>query len=210
MPCSKCRVSLTLISLQSSDGVIFTVDEEIVNHMVTIKTMLDHEDEDSDEVIPVPSVNAAVLEKVIQCIDMMKTEKGINHCQCSQFRLQLRLDCHCSHYFHLELGIWNLEEIFEIIKAADYLDTKSLLDTARQHVLINHNDEWDIIEDATRMCPEVLHLLEDYNREHGYEVIVAMKDNKSLEYFETRVGYNVLSFWSYDIDMIYRLRPGHA
>ena len=34
--------------------------------MVTIQTMIDHEDEDSDEVIPVPTVKAQVLD---QCFD---------------------------------------------------------------------------------------------------------------------------------------------
>ena len=57
---------MKMLQLQSSDGVIFTVDAATVKQMVTIQTMLDHEDEDSDEVTPVPTVKAQVLEKIIQ------------------------------------------------------------------------------------------------------------------------------------------------
>ena len=41
--------------LKSSDGVIFPVDAATVKQMGTIQTMIDHEDEDSDEVTPVPT-----------------------------------------------------------------------------------------------------------------------------------------------------------
>ena len=49
---------MSMVKLQSSDGVIFTVDAATVKQMVTIQTMIDHEDEHSDEVIPVPTVKA--------------------------------------------------------------------------------------------------------------------------------------------------------
>ena len=49
---------MSLFKLQSSDGVIFSVDTATVKQMMTIQTMIDHEDEHSDEVIPVPTVKA--------------------------------------------------------------------------------------------------------------------------------------------------------
>ena len=63
---------MSLYKLESSDGVIFTVDSAAVNQMVTIQTMIDHEDEDSDEVTPVPTVKAQVLEKIIQWAEYSK------------------------------------------------------------------------------------------------------------------------------------------
>ena len=64
-----------MLKLQSSDGVIFSVDQATVEKMVTIQTMIDHENEDSDEVTPLPIVNANVLEKIIQWTEYHK----INH-----------------------------------------------------------------------------------------------------------------------------------
>ena len=56
------------IKLQSSDGEIFEVDVEIAKLSVTIKTMLEDlgMDEEEDDPIPLPNVNAAILKKVIQ------------------------------------------------------------------------------------------------------------------------------------------------
>lgn len=56
------------IKLQSSDGEIFEVDVEIAKASNTIKTMLEDlgMDEDDDEAVPLPNVNAAILKKVIK------------------------------------------------------------------------------------------------------------------------------------------------
>ena len=54
------------IQLQSSDGEIFKVDVEIAKQSNTIKTMLEDlgMDEDEEEIVPLPNVNAAILKKV--------------------------------------------------------------------------------------------------------------------------------------------------
>lgn len=56
------------IKLQSSDGEVFTVNVEIAKQSVTIKTMLEDlgMDEDEEEVVPLPNVNAAILKKVTE------------------------------------------------------------------------------------------------------------------------------------------------
>ena len=56
------------IKLQSSDGEIFPVDVAIAKQSVTIKTMLEDlgMDEEDEEEVPLPNVNAAILKKVIQ------------------------------------------------------------------------------------------------------------------------------------------------
>merc|ERR1712117_720084 len=60
--------AMPTIKLQSSDGDIFPVDVEIAKQSVTIKTMLEDlgVDEDEEELVPLPNVNAAILKKVIQ------------------------------------------------------------------------------------------------------------------------------------------------
>ena len=54
------------IQLQSSDGEIFKVDVEIAKQSNTIKTMLEDlgMDEEEEEIVPLPNVNAAILKKV--------------------------------------------------------------------------------------------------------------------------------------------------
>uniref|UniRef100_G1Q6P6 S-phase kinase-associated protein 1 n=1 Tax=Myotis lucifugus TaxID=59463 RepID=G1Q6P6_MYOLU len=57
------------IKLLSSDGEIFEVDVEIAKQSVTIKTMLEDlgmDDEGDDDPVPLPNVNAAIFNKVIQ------------------------------------------------------------------------------------------------------------------------------------------------
>lgn len=56
------------IKLSSSDGEIFEVDVEIAKQSNTIKTMLEDlgMDEEDDEAVPLPNVNAAILKRVIQ------------------------------------------------------------------------------------------------------------------------------------------------
>ena len=165
------------IKLQSSDGVIFTVDAATVKQMVTIQTMIDHEDEDSDEVTPVPTVKAQVLEKIIQWteyhkIDHEKTEK---------------IDWYIQ-YFNVDLN-----GLFKIIIAADYLEVKTLLNESCRYVLINNT--WEIIEDFVSKLhkPEVLLVpLKHFEKEHGYEVIVTIVDDKKLIMFETKVNFELL------------------
>ena len=66
---------MTELKLKSSDGMIFSVSAATVKQMVTIQTMMDHEDEDSDEVTPVPSARAEILEKIIQWTEYHKIEE---------------------------------------------------------------------------------------------------------------------------------------
>ena len=59
------------IKLQSSDGEVFPVDVEIAKQSVTIKTMLEDlgmDDDDDEESVPLPNVNAAILKKVREII----------------------------------------------------------------------------------------------------------------------------------------------
>ena len=161
---------MSLYRLESSDGKILTVDAATVKQMVTIQTMIDHEDEDSDEVTPVPTVKAQVLEKIIKWIEYHK----IDHEKTGKIDWYFQ-------YFNV-----NLEQKFEIINAADYLEVENLLNESCSNVLINH--KWKIIVDSARNFhdPIVINLLEKHEREHGYEVVVTMI-NGNLKYFDIRV-----------------------
>ena len=99
---------MSLVKLQSSEGVIFPVDAATVKQMVTLQTLIDHEDEDSDEVTLIPTVKAYVLEKIIQwteyhSIEHEKKEKIARYIQ----------------IFDIDL-----EKKFDLIIAADYLEVK--------------------------------------------------------------------------------------
>ena len=161
---------MSSLKLLSSDGIIFTVDPATVKQMVTIQTMIDHEDENSDEVTPVPTVKAQVLEKIIQWIEYHKIdqEKTVKIAWYIQ-------------YFNIEL-----KQKFEIINAADYLEVENLQNESCSNVLINH--KWKIIVDSARNFhdPKVISLLEKHEREHGYEVVVTII-NGNLKYFDIRV-----------------------
>ena len=161
---------MSLYKLESSDGTIFNVDAATVKQMVTIQTMIDHENEDSDEVTPVPSVNAKVLEKIIQWTEYHK----INHEKTEKIAW-------CIQYFNVELI-----EKFEIIIAADYLEIISLLNESCRNVLINY--KWEIIDDAASNFHDqnVVTLLEKHEREHGNEVVVTKVDSK-LKYLDIKV-----------------------
>ena len=161
---------MSLFKLQSSDGKIFTVDAATVKQIVTIQTMIDHEDEDSDEITPVPTVKAQVLEKIIQWIeyhkiDHEKTEKTSWYIQ----------------YFNVEL-----KHKFEIIIATDYLEVDSLLNESCHNILLNN--KWENIQEAAMKFHDskVVTLLEKYERE---QVIFAIVENKKLIYLETKVIY---------------------
>ena len=82
-----------------------------------------------------------------------------------------------------------LKKKFEIIIVADYLEVKSLLNESCRDVLINN--KWEIIEDAVSNFhdPKVVTLLQNFERELGYEVIVTRDDYypMHLRYFDTKV-----------------------
>merc|ERR1719422_2182530 len=119
----------------------------------------------SKKVVQVPTVKAQVLEKMIQWteyhkVDHEKTEKIAWYIQ----------------YCNVDLN-----DLFEIIIAADYLEVKSLLKESCRNVLNNY--DWKIIEDVAASGfhdSTIVPLLEIYESKHGLEAIVTIQDNKHL------------------------------
>ncbi len=59
---------LEKVTLQSSDGTKMQVDREVADRSVLLKTMIDDlgEEQVSEQPVPLPNVNEAVLKKVIE------------------------------------------------------------------------------------------------------------------------------------------------
>ena len=117
------------IKLQSSDGEVFPVDVEIARQSVTIKTMLEDlgMEEDEDEVVPLPNVNAAILKKVIQWSTYHKDDPPQPEAGSTNDIISWD-----SNFLKVDQGT-----IFELTLAANYLDIKGLLDVTCKTVANN-------------------------------------------------------------------------
>ncbi|EEF52764.1 SKP1-like protein 1B [Ricinus communis] len=112
------------ITLKSSDGETFEVEELVALESQTIKHMI--EDDCADSGIPLPNVTSKILSKVIEyCKKHVETPK-------SEDRPSSADD---------DLKAWDAEfvkvdqaTLFDLILAANYLNIKSLLDLTCQTV----------------------------------------------------------------------------
>ncbi|XP_050738997.1 S-phase kinase-associated protein 1 isoform X1 [Eriocheir sinensis] len=113
------------IKLQSSDGDTFDVDVEIAKQSVTIKTMLEDlgMDEDEEEVVPLPNVNAAILKKVIQWCTYHKDDPPLPDDDDNKEKRTDDISSWDADFLKVDQGT-----LFELILAANYLDIKGLLD----------------------------------------------------------------------------------
>ncbi|GAB4847578.1 SKP1-like protein 1A [Ancistrocladus abbreviatus] len=110
------------ITLKSSDGETFEVEEDVAVESQTIKHMI--EDDCADNVIPLPNVTSKILAKVIEyCKKHVETPKTEDRAA------------------EEELKAWDADfvkvdqaTLFDLILAANYLNIKSLLDLTCQTV----------------------------------------------------------------------------
>ncbi|OWM68229.1 SKP1-like protein 1A [Punica granatum] len=110
------------ITLKSSDGETFEVDEAVAVESQTIKHMI--EDDCADNAIPLPNVTSKILAKVIEYCK--------KHVESSSSEDRANDD---------ELKSWDADfvkvdqaALFDLILAANYLNIKSLLDLTCQTV----------------------------------------------------------------------------
>ena len=98
------------VKLESSDKKIVLVDLDVIKQMVTIQTMLENLEGNDDEPVPIYAVNGVTLDKVIEWTKyhIKTTDKSVIKAWCDQFFMT------------------NLEKIFQIEEAADYLEVKTL------------------------------------------------------------------------------------
>ena len=152
--------------LKSSDGEIFEIDKNAVMQMVTIQTMVEDLGE-SDEVIPVPTVNSFLLKKVIAWMKIINSNNDDD-----------------DEFFDIDL-----KTKLELIIAADYLELSSLVREACFDVIMKSKQE-DYEATAQDLDQKVLLLLEEYRRDYGYDVIVAVQvlyRRRILQYYDPKV-----------------------
>jgi len=117
--------STKMVTLKSSDGETFDVEEAVALESQTIKHMI--EDDCADNGIPLPNVNSKILSKVIEyCKKHVESQKGSSS---------------DDKTVEDELKAWDTEfvkvdqaTLFDLILAANYLNIKSLLDLTCQTV----------------------------------------------------------------------------
>ena len=116
---------MPLIKLQSSDGENFPVDVDIAKKSITIKTMLEDlgMDEEDDEVVPLPNVNASILKKVIAWATYHKDDPPVADDEENKEKRTDDIATWDTDFLKVDQGT-----LFELILAANYLDIKGLLD----------------------------------------------------------------------------------
>ena len=112
-----------MVKLVSLEGETLEVDEKVASKSQLIKNMID--DAGTEEEIPLPNVKKHILVKIMEYCERHKNdeppeiEKPLRHSNLSEL-----VDPNDAKFIDIE----NLEDLFDIILAANYLDIKSLLD----------------------------------------------------------------------------------
>ncbi|CAH1707586.1 S-phase kinase-associated protein 1-like [Aphis gossypii] len=116
---------MPMIKLQSSDGEVFQVDFEIAKASVTIKTMVEDLglEEEDEEIVPLPNVNAGILKKVIQWATYHKDDPPATEDDEGREKRTDDISSWDADFLKVDQGT-----LFELILAANYLDIKGLLD----------------------------------------------------------------------------------
>ncbi|PIA44653.1 hypothetical protein AQUCO_01700330v1 [Aquilegia coerulea] len=113
-------MSTKKVTLNSSDGESFEVEEAVITQSQTIKHMI--EDDCADNGIPLPNVTAKILAKVIEyCKKHVEVE--------GQSTDQEELKTWDADFIKVDQAT-----LYDLILAANYLNIKSLLDLTCQTV----------------------------------------------------------------------------
>ncbi|KAJ8642295.1 hypothetical protein MRB53_018989 [Persea americana] len=121
------------VTLKSSDGETFDVDEAVALESQTIKHMI--EDDCADNGIPLPNVTSKILSKVIEyCKKHVEAQKAAGEDKKAAGEDKTKT-------VEEELKTWDADfvkvdqaTLFDLILAANYLNIKSLLDLTCQTV----------------------------------------------------------------------------
>ncbi|GMH13526.1 hypothetical protein Nepgr_015367 [Nepenthes gracilis] len=108
------------VTLKSSDGETFEVDEGVAVESQTIKHMI--EDDCADSAIPLPNVTGKILSKVIEYC-----KKHVESAQTDDRAVDEELKTWDADFVKVDQNT-----LFDLILAANYLNIKSLLDLTCQ------------------------------------------------------------------------------
>ncbi|KAM3254947.1 hypothetical protein ACQJBY_048400 [Aegilops geniculata] len=124
-----------MIMLKSADGEEFEVEEAVAMESQTIRHMI--EDDCADKGIPIPNINSKILSKVIEYCNKHAMAKTVDVSSGSTG--VAASDTMAPAALAGDLKIWDAEFInvdpdtlFDLIKAASYLNIKGLLDLTCQ------------------------------------------------------------------------------
>ncbi|KAJ4950145.1 hypothetical protein NE237_026977 [Protea cynaroides] len=129
--------AMGLIRLRSSDNEIFIVKKEVAFESITIKNMIDDDDDGyagivsplselEGKLIPVPNVKGETLSKVIQyCKKHVEAREKFDGTEGAADSAKMKK-------FDSEFMKVGKETLFDLILAANYLNIKSLLDLTCQ------------------------------------------------------------------------------
>ncbi len=118
---------MAIIKLQSSNGDVFPVDMEIAKKSNTLRTMLNDlgiEDSSEEEIVPLPNVTTDILRKVIEWCTFHKDDPEPNE-DSDEFWEKVTNEITGWDADFVKI---DLETLFELTLAANYLDVKGLLD----------------------------------------------------------------------------------
>ncbi|KAL1509885.1 hypothetical protein ABEB36_004556 [Hypothenemus hampei] len=124
----KIKISIMpQIKLESSDGEVFPVDVKVAKVSTTLKTMLEDlgMEDDDDETVPLPNVNAAILRKVLEWCKFHQDDPPVTEEEEDE-------DKRCDNIPDWDREFLNVDQgtLFELISAANYLNIKGLMNVS--------------------------------------------------------------------------------
>ncbi|XP_055325705.1 S-phase kinase-associated protein 1-like [Sitodiplosis mosellana] len=119
---------MAFIKLKSSDGEYFETDAQVAKYSGTIRTMLEDcglDDEGEEGVVPLPKVNSNILKHVLQWANHHKDDPIPTDDDKTKEKRTVDISSWDADFLKVDQST-----LFEIIEAANYLDTKGLMDAA--------------------------------------------------------------------------------
>ncbi|XP_065628333.1 SKP1-like protein 1B [Quercus suber] len=144
--------SVKKVTLKSSDGEIFEVEETVAMESQTIKGLI--EDDCADNAIPLPNVTGHILSLVIQYCKEHTSSSDSNSSKSNE-----KLKAWDTQFINVDLNV-----LFDLIMAANYLNVKGLLDLTCQTVA-------DMIKEKTpEQIRAMFNIVNDFTPEEEEEV----------------------------------------
>ena len=157
-----------MITLKSSDGELFQVEEAVAMESQTIRHMI--EDDCADNGIPLPNVNSKILSKVIEYCNKhvqaspIPADSGAAADASSSTSTAAAAPAEDLKSFDAEFVKVDQATLFDLILAANYLNIKGLLDLTCQTVA-------DMIKDKTpEEIRKIFNIKNDFTPEEEAEI----------------------------------------